>query len=349
MSGRRAIRSSRHLGKCPRTRSDAWVMVGQDGGQSIDLGDRALLVFSDTLLMSTGRVDGELPPAVAESVDLAGLGVFRANCAALMDGDDMRAGLEALRFFSGDDGFPAEILPATERERAARLRFWPAHGIRVGADVYVYYVGIETLAPRDPWGFRNAGVGLARVDTSTGRSDRIRADGEWRLWSAGSRDLHFGVQVIEHERHAYVFGSVRHGFDVTAIVARVPIDAIADRDAYEYYDPARERWLPDLARAGSLGPCGSDYSVSFNRYLGRYLMVYVDAFSKRLAVRLAERPEGPYSEVEAVGRLPHAPASDLIYLGFEHPRFARDGGQRVLVSYCEPRFEMSSLLEVRFR
>jgi hypothetical protein len=49
------------------------------------------------------------------------------------------------------------------------------------------------------------------------------------------------------------------------------------------------------------------------------------------------------------GRLPHSPASELIYLGFEHPRFARDGGQRVVVSYCEPRFEMSSLLEVRFR
>lgn len=351
MTAPRAIHSARHLGACPRSRTDAWVLVGQDGGQSIDLGERTLVVFSDTLLLATGHVDasaGELPATAADSVDLAGHGVFRANCAALLDGDDLRAGLAAPAYFRDADGLPAEILVPSEREHAARLRFWPAHGIRTGDEVHLFYLGVETLRPRDVWGFRNAGVGLARLDPASGRCRRLRVDGDWRFWPAGASDLHFGVQTLAHGEHVYVFGSTRRELDVRAIVARVPLASIADRDAYEFYDPARERWRPGLASAGGLGPCASDYSVSFNPYLGRYLMTYADPFTKRLAIRVAERPEGPYSEPEHAGRLPHAPASELVYLGLEHPRFAREGGRRVLVSYCEPRFELSSLLELRF-
>ncbi len=327
-------------------------MVGQDGGQSIDLGDQALVVFSDTLLLPTDASDQvsdrhKTAPPYAD--DVAERGVFLANCAALVDGADLREGLRRLRFFTDDDEFPVEILAPTEDETAAGLRFWPAHGVASGGGVYLYYLGIETLTPRDVWDFRNVGVGLARLDPETGRCERIRVDGDWCLWRPRSDDFHFGVQAVRHDGQAYVFGSTRHGLDVSALLGRVPLEEIADPGAYEFYDPGRDAWLADSGLAGSLGPCGSDFSVSFNAYLGRWLMVYVDAFSKQLALRLADRIEGPYSEPEIVGRLPHAPASDLVYLGFEHPKFARDDGRRVLVSYCEPRFEMCSLLEVSFQ
>ncbi|MDX6402443.1 MAG: hypothetical protein QOF27_3049 [Gaiellaceae bacterium] len=350
MNASGAIRSARHLGSFPRPRTDAWVMIGQDGGQSIDLGEETLVVFADTLLMPTG-VSGTPEHRAAlpqHAADYGDRSVFLANCAALMDERDLRSGLRRLRFFSSADGFPVEILATTEAEQAARLRLWPAHGIRSGANVYLYYLGIETIAP-DLWGFRNVGVGLARLDPETGSCERIRVDGDWCLWPPRSDDFHFGVQVLQQDGYAYVFGSTRDGLDVTSLVGRVPFEEIADRGAYEFYNPSAECWLSDPHRAGSLGPCGSDYSVSFNPYLGKYLMIYVDAFSKELAIRLADRLEGPYSPPETVGRLPHSPASTLIYLGFEHPKFARDDGRRVFVSYCEPRFEMSSLLEVSFR
>lgn len=351
MSAASAIRSARRLGSFPRPRTGAWTMIGQDGGQSIDLGDRTLLVFADTLLMPTGA---DAAPEQRSTLPqyAAGFGersVFLANCAAVLDGADLRAGLRELSFFLDSEGFPIEILEPTEEEHAARLRFWPAHGIRTDSGVFVYYLGIETLDPRDPWGFRNVGVGLARLNPESGSRERIRLDRDWCLWAPRSDDFHFGVQVLREGRSVYVFGSTRDGLDVTALLGRAPVDGIADPAAYEFYDPAREAWVRDIAGAGSLGPCGSDYSVSFNAYLGKYLMVYVDAFEKELAVRLADRLEGPYSAPERVGRLPHAEASTLIYLGFEHPKFARDDGRRVVVSYCEPLFEMSSLLEVSFR
>jgi hypothetical protein len=351
VSPERTIRYSRYLGQFPRARTDTWVMVGQDGGQSIDLGAQTLLVFSDTLVLSTGASAPE-PDQHADApeygVDLGERGVFRANCAAIMDGADVRDGLRGARFLCGEDGFPFAIVPATAQEHAARLRFWPAHGLRAGEHVYLYYLGIEALSRRDPWGFRNVGVGLARLDPATGRCERIRLDGDWRFWQPHADDFHFGVQVLDHGDHVYVFGSSRDALDVTALLGRVPAAEIATPGAYEFYDPRTDSWHSDFRRAGSLGPCGSDYSVSLNRHLGKYLMVYVDAFTKELAVRLADRPEGPYSAPELGGRLPHSPESDLIYLGFEHPKFARDAGERVVVSYCEPRFAMSSLLEVCF-
>jgi hypothetical protein len=313
------VRSARHLGTFPRARTDRWVMVGQDGGQSIDLGDRTLVVFSDTLLLE------------AESEQR----LFLANCAALADGNDLREGLARLTYLADGHGFPIEIVPATEEEREARLRFWPVHGLADGDAVHVFYLGIERLSTRSVWDFRNVGVGIARVDPSDGSSERLRRDGDWRLWPVRGDDLHFGVQVLVDDGHAYVFGSRRDELAVRAFVARAPVDRIADPDAYDYSE--------------DLGPCGSDYSVSANEYLGKYLMVYVDSFSKSLAVRVADTVAGPYSEPEIVGRLPHAPSSDLVYLAFEHPKFARDGGRRVLVSYCEPRFRMCSLLELCLR
>lgn len=346
MSAAPAIRSTRHLGTCPRTRTSRWVMIGQDGGQSIDLGDRTLIVYSDTLLMATG---GEAPPheQAPEPVAADERCFFVANCAALLDGRDLTAGLAALEFLCSDDGFPREIVPATERERAARLRLWPEHGVRVGDEVLLFYLGVTGLGTNDQWAFRNTGVGLARLDPVSWACSRVEVDGDWRLWPAGAEDLHFGVQVLVEDDVACVFGSVRDGFDVHAFVARVALGELADPRAYEYYEPGGRRWVRERTAAASLGPAGADFSVSRNEHLGGYMMVYNDAFTKRLALRFAERPEGPYSAPVNAGRLPHAPESELVYLALEHPQFARDAGRRVLVTYCEPHFRMPSLLEVR--
>ena len=235
-------------------------MIGQDGGQSIDLGDRTLMVFADTLLMPRDADAApehqweELPEYAA---DFGERSVFLANCAAILDGADLRAGLRELRFFSDAAGFPIEILEPTEEEHAAYTRFWPAHGIRTDDGVFLYYLGIETLDPRDPWGFRNVGVGLARLDPETGKSERIRRDGEWRLWAPRSDDFHFGVQVLAEDGHAHVFGSARDDLDVTALLARVAVADIAEPDAYRFYDPERDAWTSDVAAAGSLGPVGA--------------------------------------------------------------------------------------------
>ena len=210
------------------------------------------MVFSDTLLA----------PAESEPTE------YRSNCAALLNGVELRDALRTLDYFEGDDRLPLELLSPTDEERAAGLRFWPAHGLPGDDGVHLYYLGIQTLVPDDPWGFRNVGAGLALLDPASGRCERVRVGDEWCLWSSAADDLHFGVQVLAADGFAYVFGSSRRGLDVSALVARVAPGRLAQPDAYEFFDPQLGEWVGGLEQAGSLGPCGGDYSVSFNRYLG---------------------------------------------------------------------------------
>jgi hypothetical protein len=77
-------------------------------------------------------------------------------------------------------------------------------------------------------------------------------------------------------------------------------------------------------------------------------MVFVNSYTKELKLRLAKHIEGPYSPVYNLGRIPHRRESELIYLALEHPKFARQDGQKVYISYCQPYFALASLVEVCF-
>jgi hypothetical protein len=324
-------------------------MAGQDGGQSIDLGASSLFVFSDTLLTVRPRSAGPDAGFVSLAVTSGKPCLFLANCAAVSDGKDIDSGLDQMRYLSGADGFPIEILVPSAKERAANLRFWPGHGLLINSTVYLYYVGVEIMDPADAWAFRPLGSGLAAFDPATGRVERIHREGDWCLWPSRSDDLHFGVQVIRRGEEVYVFGSQRNGLDHHGIVGRVPADRISDPKAYVFLPAVGADWVREEKDARSLGPCASDYSVAYNRHLGAYLMCYVDGLTKQLMIRVADDLCGPYSVPQAVGRLPHHPSSELIFLGFQHPQFARDGDQRLYVTYCQPSFAMPSVVELRLR
>jgi hypothetical protein len=78
-------------------------------------------------------------------------------------------------------------------------------------------------------------------------------------------------------------------------------------------------------------------------------MLYVNPYDKMLTLRTAEHVWGPYSDPQPVVVVPHAESTELVYLGFEHPGFAADGGRLVFVSYCQPHFTNNSLLALKFR
>jgi Domain of unknown function (DUF4185) len=346
VTGTDVVRYVRLTGSAPHTRTDAWVLVGQDGGQSVDIGGETLFLFSDTLLAPL------LAPATAQMppfpFDINGPCYFLANCAGIASGTDLRGALDGMRYLCDGEGIPALVVEPTRDEHRSGLRFWPLHGIWLHGRVYLYYIGIQATGASTMWDFRNRGIGIAVLDPGSGQSERMRHDGDWRLWQPSSDDLHFGVQILAHGGHLYVFGSRRRGFDTDGFVGWVAADDIADPAAYRFAVPGGQP-VADLHEAGSLGPCGSDYSVSFNAHLGRYLMLYVDGFTKRLMLRLGDDIVGPYSAPVVVGGLPHLPSSELIYMAVEHPGFARDGGRRVAISYCQPSFTPNSLVEVGFR
>jgi hypothetical protein len=333
-----------HLGTAEMLRGDSWLLVGQDGGQSIDLGDATLFVFSDTLLADNAALrNGDLPDPLTSSTAR-----FLANCAGVSTARTLPEALSQVKLFRDSDGWPREILPRTGRERLLRLRFWPEHGVLIEGLVYLFYVGIRQIDPRSTWGFEVAGSGLAVLDVGKETCRRIVRDEDWRLWNCEGGEIHWGVQTLLEGDTAYIFGTRRNGLDYTAVLARVSARNIADLTAYEYLSSPGFDWTSQPTQLTELVPCGSEYSVSFNKHLGCYLMVYVDGYSKILYFRTAPHPWGPYSEPHSVGGLPHREDVDLISLGFEHPAFAKDGGKTVLVSYCQPRFTQNSLVSITF-
>lgn len=341
------VHSVRYMGTLPRRHTDVWAMVGQDGGQSIDLGDRTLFVFSDTLLSArTGSRPDKSVPAVFRR-DVGTQGVFLANCAGLSDGTTVRDAAAKVDYYLDAMEFPREILPAGFHERALEIRFWPEHGIFVDGFVYLYYIGIQTVDPSTIWGFRNAGCGIARLDPCTGECEKLTRDGDWRLWRSGG-DLHFGVQVLREGDDCYVFGSMCHYLFSHAVLAKVKASELGNVEAYTYL-AAGDRWSESLDEAVSLGPCAGDYSVSWNAHLGRYLMLYIDPYEKILTMRTAEQISGPYSEPRPIVAVPHAETTEMVYLGFEHPRFSPDSGRTVFLSYCQPHFTNNALLALKFR
>jgi len=342
------VRSTRYLGSFPAHRAEQWTMIGQDGGQSIPLPDATLFVFSDTLLAARSTHHPERPVPRAFRSTLGARGMFLANSAAIGAGPDLRRTWAGMQYFLDGDGFVRQILEPLDRERLQGIRFWPEHGICIDGRVYLYYLGVQTTDPGSIWGFRTLGTGLAVLDPASGRCERLRSGGDWRLWPCTVDDLHFGVQVLREDDWLYVFASVREGLFTTARVARVRADDVTHPARYEFLQDPEPRWGPSLDTACNLGLCGGDYSVSFNAHLGRYLMCYVESYGKRLTVRTAPRPWGPYDDPITVVGVPHEAASELVYLGFEHPHYSSDGGRTVFISYCQPHFTSNSLMSVRF-
>ena len=330
------VESLRHLGMAPLVAGQSWRLLGQDGGQTVDLGGgETLFLFSDTLIR-TG--DGGQ--------------VLLANCAARSSAPTLPEALAGLRFYEDARGWPRPILRLTAEEKRRNMRLWPAHGCRIGGRVYLFYLGIEFVNPQSDWGFRNLGAGLAVLDPETGDAVRVRRRGDWCLWRARGDDFHFGVQTLREGDWLYVYSSTRHGFLSEAGLARVEATRAADPDAYTVFAGQAEsgdlQWSPRQADAASLGPSGNDFSVSYNEYLERYLMVFVDPYAKRLLLRHAAAPWGPWSPPQDLGELPHEAHSELIFLGLEHPRFSEDGGRTVHVTYGQPHFVQNSLLALTF-
>lgn len=352
---RRLIRSVRHLGEAPTIAGHGWRVVGQDGGQTIPLDNgKTLFVFSDSLLHTTGAIGlGDQPHGpVPRAAGSRGHQLFLANCAAVSSENDLMSALASLRFYLDPRGRPRQILLPNAAEHRHHLRFWPAHGLFLDDRVVIFYLGIETFNPESAWGFRNLGAGLAVLDPNSGECHRLRSSDpakSWCFWPVDGDDLHFGVQVLRQGDFAYVYFSRTHDLLVTeAGIARVELSRSADPAAYRYL-AADGSWSSRLSEAASLGPASKDFSVSFNAFLGAYLMTYADPFEKALYLRKSSYPWGPFGEPVRVGTLRHRESSELLYLGLEHPDFAQNGGRTVMVTYCQPHFVQNSLLSITLK
>lgn len=268
---------------------------GLDGAFSLPLGDgTSLWLFGDTLIGPKRGTLTDFPP----------------NTAAIAKGLGEQA-----RFIGAPD--PVLAWP----DRPAKRRIWPLDLVETPAgERFAYYVGIEGTGT-GPYDFKIAEVGVAKVSAPPAAPFRDAGtlfEGDPPLY--GSSALVDGGFV-----YAYAGGTPTR-------LARVPVASVADRAKYAFLSEGR--WVSDAAKASALPDSGAELSVRWNPYLGRFVMIYIPPLDKRIMMRLAPRPEGPWGPA----RIVHAPpfgqdATALLYGAKQHAELDREGGRTIVVTY----------------
>jgi hypothetical protein len=160
-----------------------------------------------------------------------------------------------------------------------------------------------------------------------------------------------GALVVGDQMYAYACEARDLG--CSCRLARVPIAAALDRSAWRFF-AAGGRWSSDWRDAQPVLSGGIQWgilSVHWNPYLGKFMAVSSRVVDARIAIRLADHPEGPWSESEMIeiDTLHSGPGWIWTTRGLGHPEFARDGGRTEYVTY---RRTMGAreirLMEVRF-
>ena len=121
------------------------------------------------------------------------------------------------------------------------------------------------------------------------------------------------LAVLREGSTLYVFGVPCGRFGSVSLM-KVAEASVLDKSAYRYFagfEAGEPRWSASEAEAATVagGPVG-ELSVSFNSYLGRYVMAYLDPKKAAIVIREAPLPWGPWSAPTPIAPAPpSSPAS----------------------------------------
>jgi len=154
-------------------------------------------------------------------------------------------------------------------------RLWALDGIRLGDIMYVFYLRIRIVKAGDPFGFALRAVGLARwgIQPEWDVGDVVAFERLPDLfpWDHPA----FGAAVMERDGYLYTVGQYTNEREGSPVkVARVPVEGIEQAEEYAFL--GRDgRWIRNVADAAPfLGDVMGECSLSYNRYLRRYVIVY---------------------------------------------------------------------------
>ncbi len=247
-------------------------VLGQDGVSPIPFDDSLTMwTFGDTIL---GKWKGEVsaPATFSERADVSAMiSNSLAFTPALTAGN-----IRTLHFtFHRENGRIAQFLKLRQGERPERDRLWAVDGLRTGDRVYVYYLRIRITDPGKPFGFRMAGVGLARWSVPV-------------AWSPGKpvnftrlpdvfpgASPAFGACVVERVGMVYTVGQFIDTRGISRIkIARAPAEGIEDRRAYTFL-AGDGSWTESIEEAhGFLEGVAGECSLSYNESTGGYILLY---------------------------------------------------------------------------
>ncbi len=283
--------------------------IGGDGAYSVDLGGgRVLWLFGDSLIASDPSDPVRAHSKMVRNSIAVETGYDPSNC--------------FMQFYWPEQaGDPQSFVAETPGHW-----YWPMHGIRVDETLVLFYERLNT-PDGDPTGFETDAWTAAVVDGPD-------ADpAAWRIepatLPATSHGVTVGEAVVRRGDRVYLYGSA--GFTHSIYVARTSADFVrAGRlDALEWWTGDGWSAAADASPKAIVDIGHPELSVHYDARLAEYVMVHGEgAYASTLALRVADDPQGPWSDPRDILRPPESLEPDpFVYAGKAHPELS--GGDLV--------------------
>ncbi len=335
-------------------------MVGQDGAYSIPLGSsKALWFFGDTLIGT--RTIGESlwywfgePVGPGDMSGKKGIDKMINNTALILKDASGKNGLNNFDYILGADGKLKPLVPLDNDESPDEIRNWCLHGIKLKNKIYLYFIKVKMIEGAVlPVNFEVLGSGLAVGSERDWEFSKIYFNNSQMLWKADEPKFASAVYFDEKDEWIYLYGVVPSSDNIQqCYAARVRPGNIEDASSYEYLSSSKPEWSVDIKQAVPVFTnVPNELSVSYNKYLEKYLAVHSFDLTGKIVARTSEHPWGPWSgphelfHVKAK-REKELPYPVLIYAGKEHPELAGENGKIIFVTYIEFEEYFPHLLEI---
>jgi Domain of unknown function (DUF4185) len=299
---------------------DNW--IGADGAYSVALTpEYTLWLFSDTWVGSVR--DGKRTNATIVN-----------NTFGLQEGHGAGAKLQFVIRHDAD-GKPTAFLTPKDK----RGWFWLHSGAYMGNRLFLFLMQIEKTDTNSVLGFRQIGESLGVV------ANPLDYPTAWRVEQCSlpcarflpNHQVTFGAATLVEGEYLYIYGTdegIETGSrDRYLIVARVPINKVADFSAWRYY--AKGKWDVDYLKASRIADgMASECSVSFLPKAGQYVLIYTDrGFSPKIQARTSATPWGEWSAPTKVYQCPEMGRDKNIfcYAAKAHP--SEGAGGEMVISY----------------
>lgn len=299
-----------------------------DGASSIRLDDhRRIFVFNDTFYgswTSDGHRDFD------GAID---------NSAFIVNDTEASSCFPGVSFVGGRT---PERIVSPPRESTDEHRLWPTHGFVDSNDSLALFFGYVRADPSAGFGFVAAGSGIAR-----GRANPPFVDArDVPVQAAHEPPLGSALLVVDDIAYVYRCASgsqFEEGGWFPCLIAQTTTEALLDPTSYRYFVRG-QGYVGSLSEASIAIEGAPDFTVTYNDYLGRYLMVYTEPFSTTVSIRTAEAPEGPFSDRTDVWNCTLPSPESFCYAGKEHEGLVGEDGRQIALTYNTNTIEHGELV-----
>lgn len=308
--------------------------VGADGAYSVPVApERTVWTFGDTWIGTIENGRRDKPRMVNNTVAVQSWSVA-----------DLKNSQMSFYWPGGLEQPGSMWVP--DNAKQTKTYYWPADGACINGKLFVFLHKIRTnLKLPEPFQFESVGDDMVVVENP------LEAPERWRqaklIVSTDSRTLHHATACLLDGEYLYIYSNYfparRDMNPHPLIVSRIKKSDMADkkpdlsRIEYLLQDGSWSRGLKSEGVPKILFMDGApEMSVTRVKGLPGFFAVYMPPLTKHIAMRWAEKPEGPWSEPVTLYDCPEKEDSILLYSAKAHqellPGEAASG--TLILTYC---------------